>query len=272
MLDTLANFVEEHPRLVVITGAGLSTSSGIPAYRDKNGTWLRTTPIQHNDFISSHGSRQRYWARSMVGWPSMQKAQPNKGHMALEKMEAAGLIALLVTQNVDCLHQRAGHKNIVDLHGSLDRVQCLSCSAIVARTQMQVWLEARNPNLHQPLSVMKPDGDADITDALIDSIVIPSCPECGGILKPDVVFFGGTIPRPRVERVNAAILGCDALLVVGSSLQVFSGFRLCRDAHRQGLPIACLTRGVTRADEMLSLKVDADCEHGLEELAQKLGL
>lgn len=208
----------------------------------------------------------------MFGWPRMREAKPNKGHLALVEMETAGHIGLLITQNVDCLHQRAGHRNVVDLHGSLDRVQCLSCNAVLAREEMQRWLESRNPDLHQPLSVMKPDGDADIADELINNIDIPACPYCEGVLKPDVVFFGGTIPRARIEQANEAIKSSDALLVIGSSLQVFSGFRLCRDAHANGTPIACLTRGVTRADDLITLKIEEDCETGLEKIAKKLGL
>lgn len=272
MIAALTDFISAHPKLVVITGAGLSTASGIPAYRDQKGTWLRTTPIQHNDFIKQLPSRQRYWARSMVGWPRMQEATPNEGHLALVKMEAAGLIDLLITQNVDCLHQRAGHKNLIDLHGSLDRVICLQCHETDSREAVQRWLEANNPELRQPLSEMKPDGDADIADTLIANITVPDCQHCGGVLKPDVVFFGGTVPRDRVEKANTAITDCDGLLVIGSSLKVFSGFRFCRNAHALGKPIACLTQGETRADELIDLKVEEDCAQGLSAIAKQLGL
>lgn len=266
MIQTLADFITQHPRLLVLTGAGLSAPSGIPVYRDKSGTWLRTTPVQHNDFINKTASRQRYWARSMVGWPRMAQALPNAGHLALVKMEEAGLIDLLVTQNVDCLHQRAGHRNLIDLHGSLDRVHCLDCQAVLPRALMQQWLQEANPNLVSPLAEMRPDGDADLADELIAGLTIPPCPHCGGILKPDVVFFGGTVPRSRVDVVNEALQRSDALLVVGSSLTVFSGFRFCRDAHRLGKPIAALNQGVTRADDLLTLKVEEDCAEGLNEL------
>lgn len=266
LIHALADFITQHPRLLVLTGAGLSAPSGIPVYRDKSGTWLRTTPVQHNDFISRSASRQRYWARSMVGWPRMAQSSPNEGHLALVKMEKAGFIDLLVTQNVDCLHQRAGHCNLVDLHGSLDRVQCLDCQAVLPRALMQQWLQDANPHLVNPLAEMRPDGDADLADELIAGLIIPPCPHCGGVLKPDVVFFGGTVPRSRVELVNAALQRSDALLVVGSSLTVFSGFRFCRDAHRLGKPIAALNQGVTRADDLLTLKVEEDCAAGLDEL------
>ncbi|MDX1492369.1 MAG: NAD-dependent protein deacetylase [Pseudohongiellaceae bacterium] len=272
MSEALAQFIEQTNKLIVMTGAGLSTTSGIPAYRDKAGTWLRTSPIQHHDFINKKESRQRYWARSMKGWPLMHGAKPNKGHAALFAMEQAGLIELLITQNVDCLHQEAGHKALVDLHGSLDRVQCISCENLFSRQDIQEWLELNNPQLHEALAIVKPDGDADIADELISSIRVPECENCGGILKPDVVFFGGTVPRTRIHTINEALGKSDGLLVVGSSLKVFSGFRICRDTHQAGKPIACLTQGVTRADDMISLKIEADCESSLAETAKLLGL
>ncbi|MES3007066.1 MAG: NAD-dependent protein deacetylase [Pseudomonadota bacterium] len=269
-IAALADFVRSHPRLLVLTGAGLSAPSGIPVYRDQLGTWLRTTPVQHQDFLNLPGSRQRYWARSMVGWPRMAQSSPNAGHVALVELERSGFIELLVTQNVDCLHQRAGQRHLIDLHGSLDRVHCLTCAATLPRTQMQEWLQDLNPGLQSPLAQMRPDGDADLADALIASVVIPDCPHCGGILKPDVVFFGGSVPKARVEAVNEALQRSDALLVIGSSLTVFSGFRFCRDAHQLGKPIAALNQGITRADDLLTLKIEEDCERGLRELSALL--
>lgn len=265
-MNNLAQFISKHPRLLVLTGAGLSEPSGIPVYRDKNGTWLRTTPVQHREFIDSASSRQRYWARSMVGWPQMAQASPNKGHLALVALEQAGLVNQLITQNVDCLHQRAGQRALIDMHGSLDRVQCLQCEQPFARTWVQDCLQSLNPSVHTQTAQMRPDGDADLPDALIASMQVPDCPECKGVLKPDVVFFGGTIPRPRADAITAAVEHCDAVLVVGSSLTVFSGFRICRDAHRAGKPIAALNQGVTRADDLLSLKVEEDCAQGLTQL------
>lgn len=265
-MEGLAHFVLEHPQLLVLTGAGLSEPSGIPVYRDKQGTWLRTTPIQHNDFLKSALSRQRYWARSMVGWPRMALSSPNKGHLALAELERAGLITLLITQNVDCLHQRAGQRALIDMHGSLDRVQCLGCLQTHARARVQHWLKSANPGIEGHMAQLRPDGDADLADELIASVQVPMCPQCGGVLKPDVVFFGGTIPRPVAKAVADAVLACDAVLVVGSSLTVFSGFRICRDAHRLGKPIAALNQGVMRADQLLSLKIEEDCELGLERL------
>ena len=269
-MEKLVHFVLEHPRLLVLTGAGLSEPSGIPVYRDKQGTWLRTSPIQHNDFLNSPLSRQRYWARSMVGWPRMALAYPNKGHLALEELERVGLIEQLITQNVDCLHQRAGQRALIDMHGSLDRVRCLDCAQLLARAQVQDWLKAANPGIEGHLAQMRPDGDADLADELIASVQVPNCPQCGGILKPDVVFFGGTIPASVSKAVADAVQTCDAVLVVGSSLTVFSGFRICRDAHRLGKPIAALNQGLMRADDLLTLKIEEDCERGLERLRDLL--
>lgn len=266
-MERLVDFIRTHSHLLVLTGAGISQPSGIPVYRDAQGTWLRTTPIQHADFLRKHSSRQRYWARSLVGWPRMAHASPNKGHLALAAMEQSGFVRQLITQNVDCLHQRAGHHKVIDLHGSLDRVHCLSCELVLPRTQMQEWLRLANPQIDDPLAQTRPDGDADLPDDLLGDMQIPACPACGGILKPDVVFFGGTIPRDRVEAASLAVQECDAVLVVGSSLTVFSGFRICRDAHALGKPVAALNRGVTRADALLSFKIEEDCADGLAQLA-----
>jgi NAD-dependent SIR2 family protein deacetylase len=271
-MSALLDFVAAHPRLLVLTGAGLSQPSGIPVYRDSAGTWLRTPPIQHADFVNKPAARQRYWARSLVGWPRMAQASPNAGHVALAQMEQAGHLAQLITQNVDGLHQRAGHRRVIDLHGNLAHVHCLQCALVLPRSQMQEWLRQSNPALHSPLVQMRPDGDADLPDALLQDVQVPDCPACGGILKPEVVFFGGTIARERVEQVSKAVQECTAVLVVGSSLTVFSGFRICRDAHAQGKPVAALNQGVTRADALLSLKVEEDCAQALAQLASMLGL
>lgn len=271
-MEVLTDFVASHPRLLVLTGAGLSQPSGIPVYRDSHGTWLRTAPVQHADFVTRPASRQRYWARSLVGWPRMTQAAPNAGHLALARLEQAGRIPQLITQNVDGLHQRAGHQNVIDLHGNLDWVHCLQCALRLPRAQMQAWLQDANPALQAPLAQRRPDGDADLPDELLHDVQVPACPACGGILKPEVVFFGGTIARERVEAVNQAVLQCEAVLVVGSSLTVFSGFRICRDAHAQGKPVAALTLGVTRADPLLSVKVQQDCALALDRLTSALGL
>jgi len=268
-LQQLLTLLHERPRLVVLTGAGISAGSGIPTYRDGDGHWLYSTPIQHRDFLHDFATRQRYWTRSWLGWPGMRDASPNAAHRALVKLERAGAVALLVTQNVDRLHQRAGSSGVVDLHGRLDRVRCLSCGSHSPREAMQLRLLRSNPHLASLTvdSASRPDGDMSLPDAMARDTAVPACLDCSGILIPDVVFFGGTVPKERVERVNTAIAAADALLVVGSSLQVYSGFRFCRAAHAADKPVVVLNPGITRADTIASLKLATPCEPLLAALA-----
>jgi NAD-dependent SIR2 family protein deacetylase len=254
----------------VLTGAGLSAPSGIPTYRDQAGNWLRGSPIQHREFLTEPSARQRYWSRSLVGWPVIASAQPNDAHRALAALERAGHIDLLVTQNVDRLHQRAGSHRVVDLHGRLDRVQCLSCGAAIGRDVIQRELERDNPALLQLGGALRPDGDADLADCQLAAVIAPHCRACNGIVMPDVVFFGGTVPHERVARVNEAVAAADALLVVGSSLKVFSGFRFCRLAARLGKPIAIINPGPTRADDLAVLRIAQCAERVLPALAARL--
>lgn len=267
-LAELAAFNQQNPRLWVLTGAGVSTDSGIPAYRDRSGRWLRSDPIQHQDFIDNHAARQRYWSRSLLGWQYMRRAQPNAAHTALAAMEAAGCISQLVTQNVDGLHQAAGSQAVIDLHGNLQRVICLQCDARSARSAMQRRLVAANPQLSDSVSSLRPDGDAEVeVDALdLSKVTVPNCELCDGILKPDVVFFGASVPKPRVRQAMDSLTEADALLVVGSSLQVFSGYRFCRAAQQLGKPIAIINQGVTRADAIATLKIEQNCGTALSEL------
>jgi NAD-dependent SIR2 family protein deacetylase len=268
MLSPLIDFLDAHPRLLVLTGAGCSVSSGIPTYRDHAGQWQRNTPIQHADFVRFEVSRKRYWARSLAGWPAVSKAQPNAAHTTLASMEGRGQISVLVTQNVDRLHQRAGHQHVIDLHGRLDQVMCLACDARSSRDLMQQRLLALNSIDVPPTTRLAPDGDADVEEHLTQTLNIPACETCGGNLKPDVVFFGGAVPKTTVESIYTTLTHVDGMLVVGSSLTVFSGFRFCRQAHKLGLPIAAINQGTTRADDLLSLKVEADCVSTLRALAQ----
>jgi NAD-dependent SIR2 family protein deacetylase len=269
-LDRLEYFVRRHPRLLVLTGAGISIGSGIPAYRDQNGSWLRSDPIQHQAFLDDPFARRRYWARSFSGWPGVAAARPNAAHHALARLERTGHLQLLITQNVDRLHQRAGSRRVVDLHGRLDRVTCLACGRHSSRRAMQHRLAAANPQLAGVTAVLAPDGDAPVDDALAPGVTVPDCVQCGGILMPDVVFFGGTVPNTRVERCMRALEAADALLAIGSSLQVFSGFRFCRAAVAGGKPVAIINPGRTRADELASLRIAAPCERLLEALGQRL--
>jgi NAD-dependent SIR2 family protein deacetylase len=257
-LDRFAEVVRTQAPLVVLTGAGLSAASGIPTYRNDRGEWQRSDPIQHQDFVNRAAQRRRYWARSVVGWQPVQRATPNAAHRALADLEALGCIELLVTQNVDRLHQRAGSHRVVDLHGRLDRVVCRSCGATLDRELFQHELLERNPRVGAAAAAPRPDGDAEVSEEHIDNFDVPDCRRCGGMLMPDVVFFGGTVPRERVERVRSAIDRAGALLVVGSSLMVYSGFRFCRQVAAADKPLLIVNRGATRADDLASVKLLAD--------------
>lgn len=266
----LRRFLADHPRLVVLSGAGISIASGIPAYRDREGVWRHSTPITHQEFIADPDSRARYWARSMLGWPMVRDARPNAAHLALAQLEQCGHIRLLITQNVDRLHQRAGSVAVVDLHGRVDQVRCIQCDVSVTREHIQRRLLRDNPGHARDTGQMRPDGDAEVDAERVATLSPPGCGVCGGTLIPDVVFFGGTVPRERVRRCTDALARSDALLVVGSSLQVFSGFRFCRIARELGKPLAIINPGSTRADDLAELKLEADCGPLLSALAAGL--
>ena len=263
--DTLQAFVDEHPRLVILTGAGISLAAGIPTYRDSNGVWRHSEPVQHNEFLNDHRRRQRYWLRSMNGWPAVRDSLPTAAHSALAALEQRGSIELTITQNVDRLHQRAGAKNVTDLHGRLDRVICLDCGVEHTRDEVQEQMNLHNTATPEVTST-RPDGDAELDSALEQAFTVPHCRQCKGILKPDVVFFGGTVPKARVQTCMEAIERADALLTVGSSLQVYSGFRFCRKAVELGKPLAIINPGKTRADDIANLKIHADCQELLSSL------
>lgn len=256
--------------VMVITGAGCSTGSGIGDYRDRQGQWKRVQPIQHQDFLTSVDARRRYWARSMLGWPVVAAAEPNAAHLALADLQRLGRVRRLVTQNVDGLHQRAGSQAVIDLHGRLDRVRCLSCGTLSSRQVLQEQLVNLNPTIMARQFRAAPDGDADVQLAALDAIEIPECERCGGILKPDVVFYGDSVPKPVVAEVFAATEAADAILVVGSSLMVFSSFRFCRRARELRTPMAAINLGRTRADEWFATKVEADCAEILPAVVKRL--
>lgn len=264
----LADLVQANPRLLVITGAGCSVASGIPSYRDAEGNWRHGKPIQHQEFVDRHAVRQRYWARSYIGWPPVANAQPNAAHLALVELEARHKVCGLITQNVDRLHQKAGQRRVIDLHGRLDQVVCLSCGQASPRQRMQERLARLNPHLASAAGrwVLAPDGDADVEPPMVDRMAVPPCEECGGVLKPDVVFFGASVPPASVRASFELLQECDALLVVGSSLMVFSGYRFCREAARLGKPVACINAGRTRADDLFSIKLSMDCGAVLQAL------
>jgi len=268
--DALSRFIERHERLFVLTGAGVSVASGIPGYRDLKGEWIRAQPIQWQAFRDSEHARRRYWARSMVGWPMLARAHPNAAHRALAQLGAAGRIARLVTQNVDGLHQRAGSTDVVELHGSIDEVRCLDCGGRHGRAAIQTLLLRDNPTLADASAAVSADGDAHLEWGALDDFRVPACPHCGGLLKPDVVFFGENVPRDRVSLAAQALEAADAMLVVGSSLMVFSGYRFCLWAASAGTPIAAVNIGQTRADSLFSLKVEAPCGDALAAVAARI--
>lgn len=257
-LRDLSTFLRRHSRLLVLTGAGISTDSGIPDYRDREGAWKHQRPVQYQDFIGKAATRQRYWARAMVGWQRFQAASPNPAHLALARLEALGRLHQLITQNVDGLHQRAGHRRVIDLHGRLDSVVCMECGQRSPRAAHQERLLALNPDFHAEPVASAPDGDVQLERDFSD-FRIPPCHRCGGTLKPWVVFFGETIPPTRSALALQRLQEADALLVVGSSLMVYSGYRLVKEARRQDKAVAVLNLGKTRADGEIQLKLDAPC-------------
>lgn len=255
----LRDWLHAHRSVFVLTGAGVSTGSGIPDYRGADGQWKRRAPITYQAFLEDPAMRARYWARSFVGWPMVSRAQPNEAHVALATLEARDKLSVLVTQNVDGLHARAGQRDVIDLHGRIDQVACLACSQRIPRASVQAMLAERHPDWSEIVAHAAPDGDADLELLDFSSFRAPPCPHCGGLLKPDVVFFGENVPRTRVDAAARALHRADAMLVAGSSLMVYSGFRFARMAREMGLPLAILTRGVTRADHLATLKLHADC-------------
>lgn len=266
--EALRDFVQAHRWLFVLTGAGCSTDSGIPDYRDRDGAWKRRAPVTHQAFVADASVRKRYWARSAVGWPVVRNARPNATHLGLVALEQTGRLGLLVTQNVDGLHQAAGQTAVLDLHGRIDRVVCTGCGQRMHREALQRELLALNPDWALLVAERAPDGDADLDACDIAGFRVPDCAHCRGVLKPDVVFFGANVPPQDVQVAMDALDRADALLVVGSSLMVYSGYRFARQAADRRLPIAALNLGRTRADELLTLKLEVPCG---EALATALG-
>jgi len=253
-------------KVCVLTGAGISTESGIPDYRGPTAPPRKRPPIQHREFLDSPRTRARYWARSMLGWPRFRDFEPNAAHRALASWRAA---TGLITQNVDRLHQKAGHAEVIELHGALAEVRCLSCPAVIARDDLQRTLEYANPQALEWQYTLFADGDADIPDEVVQAFTVPAC-VCGGVLKPDVVFFGDNVPKDRVEAAFAKLDAADALLVVGSSLTVFSGYRFVLRAKQQGKPVAVVNLGPTRADADATLKLEAKAGELLPSLVEQL--
>ncbi|MHA4980277.1 NAD-dependent protein deacetylase [Pseudomonas extremorientalis] len=269
-LDTLHRAMAER-HFLVLTGAGISTSSGIPDYRDSDGVRRGKAPMMYQEFLATAQARRRYWARAMLGWPRVRIAQPNKAHLALATLQQRGPISGLITQNVDTLHDQAGTHDVIELHGSLHRVLCLDCQLRSARDAIQRQMEIDNPYLAQVHAVQAPDGDTLLDPAFEEHFQVPHCPHCNGErLKPDVVFFGENVAPATAARAMAAVGHAEGLLVVGSSLMAYSAFRLCKAMVEQGKPVIAINLGKTRADELLQVKIEAECERLLPRLVERL--
>jgi len=253
--------------VAVLTGAGVSTDSGIPDYRGE-GAPVRT-PMTFDHFIADENGRRRYWAGSHLGWRHFSAAQPNAGHRALAQLEIAGVVNGIITQNVDGLHLRAGSRRVVDIHGSMDRVRCLHCGQTFARADIAERMARENPWLDAPEGVeLNPDGDVTVEDS--ERMIVPSCTVCGGILKPEVVFFGEFVPVEKFDEARALVRGADALVIAGSSLAVNSGIRLLDQATKRKMPVVIINRGVTKGDPRASLKIEAGTSEVLEALRDRL--
>jgi NAD-dependent SIR2 family protein deacetylase len=269
-LDALADLVRDGD-VVVLSGAGLSTDSGIPDYRGATGSLRRHTPMTYQTFTRDPRGRHRYWARSFVGWRQIAAARPNDGHRAVADLERAGLLGGVITQNVDGLHQAAGARDVVELHGGLDRTVCLHCGDTASRADLDERLRAVNPHFGPHADEVNPDGDAELPDEVLDGFVMVDCLACGrGPLKPDVVFFGETVPRDRVEECFARVEDAGCLLVLGSSLTVMSGYRFVLRAGKLGIPVAIVNVGPTRGDAKADVRVDAPLGAVLPQLARRL--
>ena len=269
-IKKLVEFLRRYRNITVLTGAGCSTGSGIPDYRDEHGNWKNAQRVQYDDFVSNGNVRRRYWARSFVGWHRITTAKPNAAHEALAKLEHAGHVYSLITQNVDNLHRIAGSRQVIDLHGVLHKTRCLDCEAKGKRSEWQARLKECNPDWSAEIEAYAPDGDAEIAKSDYLRFNVPDCPACGGGVKPDVVFFGEPVPSERVNDATAKLERSDALLVVGSSLMVFSGYRFARLAHAENIPVAIINRGRTRADDIATQKISNDCAEILPQLVAGL--
>ncbi len=258
-------------RVAVLSGAGISTESGIPDYRGDGGSLRRHTPMTYDDFVASEHGRRRYWARSHVGWRTIARAAPNDGHRAVAELQKRGLLTGVITQNVDGLHQAGGASDVIELHGSLDRVICLGCRETSARAELDRRLHAANPDFGGVATRINPDGDVELDEQLVAGFALVDCTGCDrGVLKPDVVFFGENVPRPRVEQCYQLVEDSDALLVLGSSLTVMSGLRFVRRAAQAGKPVLIINKGRTRGDKEAAVRVDRPLGQALTELVSSV--
>ena len=258
--------------VLVLSGAGISTESGIPDYRGEGGSLSRHTPMTYQDFTADAHARRRYWARSHLGWRTFGRARPNAGHQAVAAFGRHGLLSGVITQNVDGLHQAAGSEGVVELHGTLTRVLCLSCGAFSPRRELALRLEEANPAFEPVAAGINPDGDADLTDDQVEGFRVVPCAACGGTLKPDVVFFGETVPPQRVEHCRELVRAATSVLVLGSSLTVMSGLRFVRQAAKEGKPVLIVNRDQTRSDQHALSRISLPLGTALGTVAHRLGI
>ncbi|GAA4488118.1 NAD-dependent protein deacetylase [Actinoallomurus oryzae] len=269
-LTRLADLIADGD-VVVLSGAGLSTESGIPDYRGETGRKRRAEPMTYQTFVGSAAARRRYWARSHLGWRHVARATPNAGHRAVAELQRRGLVRGIITQNVDGLQQAAGAHDVIELHGSLDRVMCLNCGRRTSREVLDERLSAANRAWSAEAGAINPDGDAVLEDEDVASFRVVDCVDCGGLLKPDVIFFGENVPRSRVDECYGLTERAGLLLVLGSSLTVLSGYRFVRHAARLGIPVAIVNQGGTRGDEHALVTFDAPLGPTLTALLRELG-
>ncbi|XP_014607200.1 PREDICTED: NAD-dependent protein deacylase Sirt4 [Polistes canadensis] len=258
----LQNFIENNNNICVLTGAGVSTESGIPDYRSAGvGIYAKSSrrPVLYKDFCSNEFIRKRYWARNYVGWPRFSTFQPNDTHKTLKNLEEIGKVSCVVTQNVDNLHTKAGNRNVIELHGTAFRVMCLNCDHKIERANFQNILKELNPLLNSHIEMIRPDGDVDLTQEETEGFIVPPCENCGGILKPDIVFFGDNVPRYVVENVKNIVEQSSSLLILGTSLSTFSGYRIVLQALDAKKSIMLVNIGKTRADNDVHIKIEGRC-------------
>ncbi|XP_076681264.1 NAD-dependent protein deacylase Sirt4 [Andrena cerasifolii] len=258
----LKEFVDSHSSICVLTGAGISTESGIPDYRSQGvGLYARSTrrPVLYKDFCQSETIRRRYWARNYIGWPRFSSLKPNVTHKILRDLELASKVRCIITQNVDNLHIKAGSRRVIELHGSAFKVMCLNCDRRICRYYLQDALDTLNPNMTATSRMIRPDGDVDLSQEQVEGFTVPPCGNCGGVLKPDIIFFGDNVPRRVVESVRYNVDRSDCLLALGTTLTTYSGYRIALQANKAGKPIAILNIGKTRADDIANVKVEGMC-------------
>ena len=270
-LDRIGDLLQSHVACI-LTGAGISTESGIPDYRGPERRGRPARPVRYRDYVTSSDVRRRYWARSALGWQWMTTRRPNQGHRFVADLERAGICTGLITQNVDGLHTAAGSRRVIELHGALRSVVCLECARTESRDSLQERILVQNPGWLQNAGELAPDGDVHLDDTLTASFRVPACLHCGGTLKPDVVFFGENVPAPRVRDAFGLLERAEMLLVLGTSLTVYSGFRFVAAAVRDRKPVAVITDGPTRADSHATVKIEARLGESLQRLADALEL